>query len=97
MCQACHGDATEHMKDPANVKPANPFNKLHPALASEQSQVCLNCHVGQRHLAFWESGKHAKQDVTCANCHIMHGTEKNPPIAPFTTSFRPNEADLCGT
>jgi len=35
--------------------------------------------------------------VTCANCHIMHGTEKNPPIAPFTTSFRPNEADLCGT
>lgn len=97
MCQACHGDATEHMKDPTKVKPANPFNKLHPALASEQSQVCLNCHVGQRHLAFWESSRHAQQDVPCSSCHSMHGTEKNPPVAPFTTSFRPNEADLCGT
>ena len=73
------------------------FSKLTPASAHDQSGVCLNCHVGQRHLAFWESGKHAKQDVTCANCHIMHGTEKNPPIAPFTTSFRPNEAEVCGT
>ena len=97
MCQACHGDATEHMKDPTKVKPANPFSKLTPASAHDQSAVCLNCHVGQRNLAFWESGKHSKQDVTCANCHSMHGTEKNPPIAPFTTSFRPNEADVCGT
>jgi DmsE family decaheme c-type cytochrome len=97
MCQACHGDATEHLKDPAAAKPANLFNKLHPAAASERSAVCLTCHAGQRHLAFWESGKHAKQDVTCANCHNMHGTERNPAVAPFTTSFRPNEADLCGT
>src|SRR6476619_6525227 len=33
MCQACHGDATEHMKDPTKVKPANPFSKLTPASA----------------------------------------------------------------
>jgi len=97
MCQACHGDATEHLKDPTKAKPANPFSKLTPASAHDQSAVCLNCHVGQRNLAFWESGKHSKQDVTCANCHSMHGTEKNPPIAPFTTSFRPNEAEVCGT
>ena len=23
MCQACHGDATEHLKDPTKAKPAN--------------------------------------------------------------------------
>ena len=27
MCQACHGDATEHLKDPMKAKPANPFGK----------------------------------------------------------------------
>ncbi len=97
MCQACHGDATEHLKDPMKAKPANPFNKAHPAPASERTAVCMTCHSGGRHLAFWESGKHAKNDVTCANCHNMHGKQKNPTIAPFTTSFRPNEADLCGT
>jgi len=96
MCQACHGDASEHLKDPSK-KPENPFSKIVPATAAKQSSVCLTCHVGNRHLAFWESGMHAKQDVSCANCHVMHGTEHNPPIAPFTTSFRPNEADLCGT
>ncbi|HEY1326115.1 MAG TPA: DmsE family decaheme c-type cytochrome [Casimicrobiaceae bacterium] len=97
MCQACHGDASEHLKNPTASKPKNPFSRLTPAVAAEQSSVCLACHNGERHLAFWESGKHAQQDVTCANCHIMHGTERNPPVAPFTTSFRPNEADLCGT
>ena len=31
MCQACHGDASEHLKDPMKAKPANPFSKSHPA------------------------------------------------------------------
>src|SRR5262245_3692829 len=30
MCQACHGDASEHLKDPTK-KPANPFGKGHTA------------------------------------------------------------------
>ena len=73
MCQACHGDASEHLKDPTKAKPANPFSRLTPATATEQSNVCLDCHTGSRHLTFWESGKHAKQDVSCANCHSIHG------------------------
>ena len=96
MCQACHGDATEHLKDPTKAKPANPFSSIHPAAAADRTAVCLNCHAGDRQLTFWESGKHAKEDVTCANCHSMHGSAKNPPVTPFTTSFRPNEADVCG-
>ena len=27
MCQACHGDATEHLKDPMKAKPANPVRE----------------------------------------------------------------------
>jgi len=52
MCQACHGDASEHIKDPANAKPANPFSRLTPATAGEQSNVCLACHAGHRELTF---------------------------------------------
>jgi len=94
MCQNCHGDATEHLKDPSN-KPANPFKKGTPA--AQRDAVCQTCHAGNRHLVFWESGKHAKNEVSCNNCHSMHGKPGVVPVAPFTTSFRPNEADLCGT
>ena len=67
MCQACHGSAAEHIKDPTKAKPANPFGKGHTA--EEQTMVCLGCHSGNRNLAFWTSGKHQLNGVTCANCH----------------------------
>jgi len=94
MCQACHGDATAHLQDPIKNKPAN---LLKNGTAAEKSGVCLNCHATNRHLAFWESGKHALNDVSCSSCHSIHGRPENPRVAPFTTSFRPNESDLCGT
>ncbi len=31
MCQACHGDASEHLKDPMKAKPDNPFGPGVPA------------------------------------------------------------------
>ena len=97
MCQACHGDATDSTAMACaripplcppycsgKAKPANPFSRLTPATATDQSNVCLACHTGNRQLTFWESGKHAKQDVTCANCHSIHGKERTTPVAPFT-------------
>ena len=69
MCQTCHGDTSAHLKDPA-VKPANLVAK---GTAEQQSAVCLTCHAGNRQLNFWESGKHAKNDVACTNCHAIHG------------------------
>ena len=94
MCQSCHGDATAHLKDP-NVKPANKMAKGVPA--AEKDAVCMTCHAGNRHLAFWESGKHAKNDVSCASCHSIHGKSTPPSVQGFTTTQRPLEADLCGT
>jgi DmsE family decaheme c-type cytochrome len=93
MCQACHGDATEHLKDPAK-KPSKLAKDVPPA---EKSAVCLNCHAGNRQLAFWEAGKHSKNDVSCGNCHNIHGKTKGLPVAPYTTTARPIEADTCGT
>jgi DmsE family decaheme c-type cytochrome len=96
MCQACHGDATAHLQDPMKVKPANPLGKN--ATYAQKEGVCMSCHAGQRHLVFWESGKHAKNEIACTSCHNMHGKPSaTVPVAPYTTSFRPNEADLCGT
>jgi DmsE family decaheme c-type cytochrome len=93
MCQACHGDASEHLKDPMTNKMVNRFAK---ATASEKSAVCLTCHAGSRHLNFWESGKHAKNDVACSDCHNIHDKAKPLHVAPFTTTSRIIEADTCG-
>ena len=95
MCQACHGDATEHLKDPMKNKMVNKFAK--GATAADKAAVCMTCHAGNRHLAFWESGKHAKNEVSCTNCHNIHDKVKKLAVAPYTTTSRPIEADVCGT
>lgn len=95
MCQSCHGDASAHLKDPQVNKMPNKFGKGVPA--AEKDAGCLTCHSGSRHLAFWEAGKHAKNEVSCSNCHNIHGKEGNLAVAPFTTTSRKLEADTCGT
>lgn len=93
MCQACHGDASNHVKDPLKNKMVNRFVG---ATAQAKDAVCLTCHAGNRQLAFWESGQHARNDVSCTSCHNIHGKPKNLAVAPFTTTARPIEADICG-
>jgi DmsE family decaheme c-type cytochrome len=95
QCQACHGDATAHLKDPMASKPVNKMAKGTPA--AERDGVCMTCHAGNRHLAFWESGKHAKNEVSCTSCHNIHDKSKPLTVAGFTTTSRPIEADTCGT
>ena len=93
MCQACHGDASEHLKDPTKAKPANPFGK--GGTVEARTAVCLTCHSGNRNLAFWTSGKHSLNDVTCSNCHSIHGKSVAPSINKFQTTFLPNQAETC--
>jgi DmsE family decaheme c-type cytochrome len=69
-CQACHGDASEHLKNPVkNPIPQRFLRTQGPADA--QSQVCLTCHQagGRIH---WQGSMHATQDVTCTTCHQLH-------------------------
>ena len=93
MCQACHGDASEHLKDPMKAKPANPFGKT--GTVQQRTDTCLACHASNRNLAFWTSGKHQINEVTCSNCHSIHGKALAPSINKFVTTFLPNQTDIC--
>jgi DmsE family decaheme c-type cytochrome len=95
-CQSCHGDAKEHVA--ARGKKPLLGNKLVKATTpDEKSAVCMTCHAGNRQLSFWESGKHAKNDVACSSCHSIHGRVKTTFPQPYSTTSRPIEADVCGT
>ena len=93
MCQACHGNAADHLKDPIKFKPENPFGKN--GTAQQRTDTCLACHSSNRNLAFWTSGKHQLNEVTCANCHSIHGRSLAPTINKFVTTFLPNQEDIC--
>lgn len=104
-CQACHGDASEHLKNRRNPVQQR-FLKETPA--AEKSGVCLNCHAGNRHLTFWESGRHSKNDVSCNNCHNVHAApppaaasgalqRRDPTISPFVTTVRQLEYETCNS
>jgi DmsE family decaheme c-type cytochrome len=70
-CQACHGNAAAHLKDPSN-KPTNALTAK-GATAAEKTAVCMSCHASSRHLTAWAQGVHKKYDVTCTDCHSIHG------------------------
>ena len=93
MCQACHGSAADHLKDPVKFKPENPFGKN--GTVQQRTETCLACHSSDRNLAFWASGKHELNDVTCSNCHSIHGRALAPTINKFVTTFLPNQEDIC--
>jgi DmsE family decaheme c-type cytochrome len=96
-CQTCHGDATAHLQDPNKAKPTNALNNPN-ATADERSAICLSCHSSSRHLDRWRVSTHRKVDVSCVNCHNIHGTQsasnnrniKNAAFAaaPYTTTNR---------
>jgi DmsE family decaheme c-type cytochrome len=105
-CQACHGDASEHLKAPTKNPMPQRFKPEAPA--AEKSGVCLTCHSGNRHLTFWESGRHAKNDVACNNCHNVHAApppaansgalqRRDPTVSPFVTTVRQLEYETCNT
>lgn len=93
VCQSCHGDVSAHLADPS-ARPARVFDKKTPA--SEKSAACLACHDGNRQLAFWDAGKHKKNDVACSDCHSIHGKRGEPSTAPYLTTQRKLQYEVCG-
>ena len=100
-CSSCHGDATEHVRarGKSNAGLKNPGDKKLPA--AERDAICLTCHASSRHLAFWDSGKHRRNDVTCANCHNTHGgltsllRVDKPQIAPLVNTAKVPQQEVC--
>jgi len=95
-CLACHSGIADHLKNPS-VKPTGPLTST-TATAAEKSGVCLTCHASNRNMAFWQQGMHRKNDVSCNDCHSIHGavSASNPKMlkaegfaaAPYTTTAR---------
>lgn len=100
-CTTCHGASTAHMKDPGATKPDRTFTKGTKTPVKERTAVCLACHGTDRHLAFWDSGFHARNGVTCADCHDIHAPKNltlrkdDPNIAPYQTTQRQLQYETC--
>ena len=107
-CVVCHGDGTEHVKagggrGVGGIRNPSPRNKA--MSAGEKSQICLNCHSTDKHLAFWDAGQHKKNDVTCSNCHNPHTNRllnndkmlrvDTPAAAPYQTTVRQLPYETC--
>jgi DmsE family decaheme c-type cytochrome len=105
-CVACHANAAEHVKagggrGAGGIVNPSPRNKK--LSAEQRSGICLSCHTDNRHLAFWDSGKHRKNDVGCTNCHSTHGGNpsllrvENPPIRPLVNTSQVPQQEVCFT
>jgi DmsE family decaheme c-type cytochrome len=107
-CTSCHGQGViDHAKKGGGK--AGPgmrtFSKKTPS--EERSGVCQTCHASNRHLAFWESGMHRKNNVACNDCHALHATPgkgatvalvtPNPNVAPYQTTVRTLEYETCNS
>lgn len=101
-CVNCHGDGTQHVAAGGGRGVGGIVNPASKKLtAAEKDKVCQSCHEANRHLAFWDSGKHRKSDVSCTTCHSTHGGNdmllnvKNPQIAPFLTTSKVPQQEVC--
>ncbi len=103
-CSACHGENDAHPDDPrGNPFPVRFTRGTVPA--REQTEACMECHGGNRHLAFWESGRHARNDVRCNDCHAVHAppprgsavafTRRDPSASPLVNTGRELEYETC--
>ena len=103
-CATCHGDATKHVEAGGGRGVGGIVNPTSKNLSSAQKDaICLTCHEGNRHLAFWDAGKHRKNDVSCVNCHSTHGGNpsllnvKRPQIAPLVNTTQVPQQEVCFT
>jgi DmsE family decaheme c-type cytochrome len=83
-CEACHGPGEAHADsgDPEDI------NRFLVDEGGRTADACLECHkVGT--LMNWDYGQHASTDVSCVDCHRIHGEEKRRAL------LAKDEPDLC--
>ena len=105
-CQTCHGNADAHVAAGGGRGAGGILGFNNKSIAAERKAgVCLSCHQGNRHLAFWNAGAHRKNDVACSDCHSLHGKpgpgatialkRPNPSITPYQTTERQLQYETC--
>ncbi|HKL25456.1 MAG TPA: GSU2203 family decaheme c-type cytochrome [Desulfuromonadales bacterium] len=81
-CEACHGNGSLHISDDQ----AGKILKFDQLLPEESAAVCAKCH-SDGSLMDWTHSEHALTDVTCTDCHSVHGGGK--------TALKQQDPDLC--
>jgi DmsE family decaheme c-type cytochrome len=73
-CIACHREGVTHL-EAGGGKGAGGIVSLNGKNVSAETKdaACLSCHASGKNLAFWDMGKHKKNDVSCTSCHSIHG------------------------
>ena len=101
-CTSCHGESDAHIKKPSAAPPDRSFGKSGARTpATQRADACLTCHGTDRHLTFWDSGRHKKNDIACDNCHIIHQPRDvplrvdNPKISPYENTARQLQYETC--
>jgi predicted CXXCH cytochrome family protein len=82
-CEACHGPADEHVKNPTEVKPT----------INRSSELCGKCHIRgeankipaskgfiRHHEQYNELMASPHKDLNCVTCHDPHKSVKNPVV-----------------
>jgi len=80
-CEACHGGGSLHVDSDGDQ-----ILKFGDLLPEESAAVCAKCHTDGK-LMDWTHGEHALSDVSCNDCHSIHGGEK--------TALKQQDPDLC--
>lgn len=86
-CESCHGPGSELMdaiqgldakKDVKEIVKAHTENLLDfdNLPAGAKSLICLKCHTANAtfNIHNWNGGVHAGNDVSCSDCHPIHGS-----------------------
>jgi DmsE family decaheme c-type cytochrome len=78
-CTSCHGDSATHLSNPMNESPDITFKPTGDSGVGSQSAQCTGCH--RKTARYWDNSVHVLEDLTCNNCHNIHGQRKALPSA----------------
>ena len=68
QCQACHGPASEHLRNPLEKTSIVRFTHNGGTPVAQQNAQCLTCHRGGQRI-FWSGSAHQSREVACSDCH----------------------------
>jgi len=84
-CESCHGPGSKHV-DTNEIG-----DILHPGKVDVvlSNRLCLQCH--RQAMDGYESSMHALSDLTCVECHQVHGEQRHG----LLTQAEPNLCNQC--
>ena len=76
-CESCHGPGGKHVETLSATDIRNPAKET-PA---EVDRTCLTCHQNRPTVAGRIESSHARNQVSCIQCHSIHGTAPESLVA----------------